>query len=141
MRGQTVSLCLCLAALSGPCAAQASLFESRSAQPGSNMDIVIRETERRARASVLQIQVNRTGSSVGSSFFVLCSVRRLAQQRGGSRTIAKLEDTPSHGSMLVGFLRDAAEPPADADEAFRGMAGRTVIVDLEQFAPICDRMN
>jgi hypothetical protein len=35
------------------------------------MDIVLKEVERRPRASLVEIKINSVGSSVGSSFFIL----------------------------------------------------------------------
>lgn len=132
---------LCIAALAAfaACNVQAQLFESRSAQTGAKMDITLREVERRPRASVLAIEIRQVGSSVGSSFFILCSIRRLAQQRGGYRHIVKLEEHPARGQMLVGFLRSAADSPAGADPAFAVPGAQ--VVELEQFAPICDGMK
>ncbi len=122
--------------------AQSALFESRSASLGDGkMDITVREVERRPRASVLDIEIRRIGSSVGSSFFILCSVRRLAQARGGFRHIAKLDEIPGRGQMLVGFLESASDPPAGADAAFGIHAARAQVVELEQFARICDGMK
>ncbi|MEW5864098.1 MAG: hypothetical protein AB1773_10980 [Pseudomonadota bacterium] len=119
-------------------AADAPLFESRSKRdPGTKMDIVVKEIERRARASVLEITIHSVGSSVGSSFFLLCSIRQLAHLRGGYRHVVKLEERPRRGQMLIGFLRSAGEPPAAAGAEFAG-ADR---IDLEQFAPICDMMK
>jgi len=114
------------------------LFEAHSAGPGTAMDISIREIERRPRSSVLAIEIRKVGSSVGSSFFLLCSIRQLAQARGGFRHIVKLEETPQRGQMLIGFLKTADEPPGNADPAFAAAAGKAQVVELEQFAPICD---
>jgi len=127
-----------LALAAAPARAQPpSLFESHSARPGGGaMDISIRETERRARASVLAIEIRKVGSSVGSSFFILCSVRKLARERGGFRHVAKLEETPARGQMLIGFLASADDPPAGADPAFAAPA--TQVIQLDQFGPICD---
>ncbi len=96
-------------------------------------DIVVKEIERRPRASVLEITIH----SVDSSFFLLYSIRQLAQIRGGYRYIAKLEEHPTRGQMLVGFLRAADEPPANAGAELAA----SVAIDLDQFAPICDRMK
>ena len=113
-------------------------FESESKQSGSSkMGIVLKEVERRPRASVVEIKVNSVGSSVGSSFFILCSIRRLAQLRGPYRYIVKLEEQPKRNQMLVGFLSGPAEPPASAGPEF-SRAQREAVIDLEQFAPICD---
>lgn len=105
------------------------------------MDISLREIERRPRASVLAIEIRKVGSSVGSSFFLLCSIRQLALARGGFRHVVKLEETPQRGQMLIGFLTSAGEPPGNADPAFTAAAGKAQVVELEQFAPICDKMQ
>lgn len=118
--------------------ANGQLFEADSKQFGSSkMDIVLKEVERRPRASVVEIKINSVGSSVGSSFFILCSVRQLAQLRGPYRYIVKLEEQPKRGQMLVGFLSDPAESPASAGPEF-SLAHREDVIDLEQFAPVCD---
>lgn len=122
-------------------AARGQLFEADSKRLGnSKMDIVVKEVERRPRSSVLDIKVTTVGSSVGSSFFLLCSIRQLAKQRGGFRYIAKLEETPRRGQMLVGFLSGPDDAPPGADPAFAAADAQTMVADLEQFAPICDRM-
>lgn len=119
-----------------PCAAEN--FQSDAKRFGNpKMDIVITEVERSARTSVLDIQVNSVGSSVGSSFFIVCSLKDLAKQRGGFRYIVKLEDKPKRGQMLVGFLNAADEPLETVDTQFSG----GMVIDLEQFAPICDKME
>ncbi|HSE85739.1 MAG TPA: hypothetical protein VLJ79_05925 [Candidatus Binatia bacterium] len=121
--------------------AHGQLFEADSKQFGSSkMDIVLTEVERRPRASVVEIKINSVGSSVGSSFFILCSIRQLAQLRGSYRYIVKLEEQPKRGQMLVGFLGDAEESPASAGPEF-SRAGREAVIDLEQFAPVCDSMK
>jgi len=102
------------------------------------MDIVIRETERRPRASVIDIEIRNVGSSVGSSFFLLCSIRKLARLRASTSHIVKLEETPQRGQMLIGFLASAAEPPGNADPAFIAAGATAQVIDLDQFAPICD---
>lgn len=120
----------------------ARLFEAHSAKPGSAaMDISIRETERRPRASVLTIEIRKVGSSVGSSFFLLCSVRKLAGERGGFHYVATMEDAPALGQMLIGFLNSADDPPAGADPAFAAAAAKTKVLELDQFGPICDAMR
>jgi hypothetical protein len=121
--------------------APGQLFEADSKQFGSTkMDIVLKEVERRPRASVVEIKINSVGSSVGSSFFILCSIRQLAQLRGPYRYIVKLEEQPKRGQMLVGFLIDPAESLASAGPEF-SRAYREAVIDLEQFAPICDSMK
>lgn len=58
-------------------------FRSDSKRFGnSKMDIVITETDRQARTSVVDIQITAIGSSIGSSFFLLCSLPDLARERG-----------------------------------------------------------
>lgn len=119
-----------------PCAA--GNFQSDSKRFGhSKMDIVITEVERNARTSVLDIKVNTVGSSVGSSFFILCSLGDLAKQRGGFRYVVKIEEKPKRGQMLVGFLNSADEPPKTLDAQFASAE----VIDLERFSPICNNMK
>ncbi len=113
----------------------AETFRSDSKRlKNTNMDIVITETERSQRTSVVHIHIKAIGSSVGSSFFLLCSVRDLAQQRGPYRYIAKAEGQPHPNHMLIGFLKSLTDKPEPR------LMGQQVI-DLEQFAPICDKMK
>jgi hypothetical protein len=120
-------------------AADGPLFESDSKRFGNpKMDIVVAEIERRPRVSVLDIRIKAIGSSVGSSFFLLCSVRDLARQRGNFRYISKLEKT-TDGRMLIGFLQHAGEPAANLGPEFAAAGSAATEIDLEQFAPICDR--
>jgi hypothetical protein len=128
-----------LALLAGAPDAPGQLFEADSKRYGNpKMDIVLREVERRQHSSVVEITITSVGSSVGSSFFLLCSVRQLAQLRGSYRYIVKLEDKPKRGQMLVGFLRGPGEPLSDADPEFAGLDAREAVIDLDQFAQICD---
>jgi hypothetical protein len=118
--------------------AQTPLFESDSKRFGNpKMDIVVAEMERRSRVSVLDIRIKAIGSSVGSSFFLLCSVRELARQRGNFRYISKIE-TNARGRMLIGFLQHAGEPAANLGREFAEAGAAATEIDLEQFAPICD---
>ena len=122
-------------------AAQTPLFESDSKRFGNpKMDIVVAEVERRPRVSVLDIHIKAIGSSVGSSFFLLCSVRDLARLRGNFRYVSKIEKT-ADGRMLIGFLQHAGEPTANLGPEFAAAGGAATEIDLEQFAPICDRMS
>ena len=122
--------------LAHPCAAGS--FQSDSKRFGNpKMDILITEVDRRPRTSVVDIKIKAIGSSVGSSFFILCSLRDLAGQRGGFRHIVKIEDNPGRGQMLVGFLKSVDEAPEILDPQFAGAR----IIDLEQFAPICNTMK
>ncbi len=121
--------------------ANTPLFESDSKRFGnSKMDIVVAEVERRPRVSVLDIRIKAIGSSVGSSFFLLCSVRDLARQRGNFRYVSKVE-TNAQGRMLIGFLQHAGEPAANLGQEFAEAGTAATEIDLEQFAPICDRMQ
>lgn len=122
-------------------AAQTPLFESDSKRFGNQkMDIVVAEVERRPRVSVLDIRIKAIGSSVGSSFFLLCSVRDLARQRGNFRYVRKIEKT-AEGRMLIGFLQHAGEPAANLGPEFAAAGEAATEIDLEQFTPICDRMG
>jgi hypothetical protein len=126
---------LALAFVAAHSAAATDLFLADSKRKGEGkMDIVIVETERGARTSLLEIRIGTVGSSVGSSFFIACSLRELARQRGGFRHVAKLEFGGAKPQMLVGFLHRADEAPTALDPRLAGQAA----IDLEQFAPICD---
>lgn len=121
-----------------PGLAAAQLFSADSKRQGDGkMDIVIAETERNARSSLLEIRIGTVGSSVGSSFFIVCSMRELARVRGGFRHVAKLEFGGTRPQMLVGFLDRADEAPERIDPRLAGQK----VIDLDQFAPICDRMG
>jgi len=121
-----------------PNLASAEPFRSDSKRlKNSTMDIVVTETERHRRTSVVTIQIKTVGSSVGASFFLLCSIRDLAQQRGRYRYIAKVEDQPSRDHMVIGFLRSATEAPEQLDARLAGQPA----IDLQQFAPVCDKMR
>lgn len=119
------------------------LFVSDSKRFGpSKMDIVVREIERRGRSSVIALEIKQIGSSVGSSMFIVCSLRDLARIRG-TRHIAKVEQFPADKQMLIGFLADEKEPAERSDPAFATVKvkDRTSVVELEQFSPICDMMK
>jgi hypothetical protein len=133
---------LVLSYLATAAGAQSQLFESSSKQRGSGkMDIVIKEVERRDRVSVLDITINVIGSSVGASFFLLCSIRQLALERGNYRYVAKLEERPKRGQMIVGFLRDPKEELAALGPEFQTVNRSDAVIDLEQFEPICGAMK
>jgi len=102
------------------------------------MDIVIREVERRPHVSVIDIKITDVGSSVGSSFFLLCSIRQLARVRGNYRYVVKVEEKPKRGQMVIGFLRDPSESVADLGPEFAAIDGRTPVIDLDEFAQICE---
>lgn len=137
-RARLIARCGVLLALAGSVAAD-TLFVSDSKRFGeSKMDIVVREVERLPRASRLEIDIKAIGSSVGSSFFLLCSVRDLARQRGNFRYISKVE---GDRRMLIGFLRHAGEPAANLGPEFAAAGSAATEIDLDRFAPICDRMR
>ena len=118
--------------------ARAESFRSDSKRFGNaKMDIVLTETQRQTRTSIVEIQITAIGSSVGSSFFILCSLRDLARQRSHSRYIVKAEDVPRRNQMLVGFLANATEAPERLDPRLAGQQ----VIDLEYFSPICNKMN
>jgi hypothetical protein len=104
------------------------------------MDIVIKEVDRRERSSILDLKITNIGSSVGSSFFIVCSISRLAQIRGDYRYVVKLDQTPKQGQMTIGFLRSATEDPATLGRGFENLGAKDVL-DLEQFAPICSNFK
>lgn len=142
MHKTALSVCLLALLLPTATSAGAGLFTADSKQSGSaRMDIVIRETERRPRSSLVEITVRKVGSSVGSSFFLLCSLRSLARERGYPRYIAKSEDFPVRGTWLVTFLTRSDDDPRLADRDLVRFGGSLPVIDLEQFAPICDLMN
>lgn len=132
-----VTLALSLAA-----PARGQLFESDSKRFGaSKMDIVVKEIDRRQRTSVLAVTIKQVGSSVGSSFFLLCSIRQLAIERGNYRYIVKIEEKPRPGQMIVGFLREAGEDPSAFGGEFKNLDKTKATIDLAEFAPICDAMK
>ena len=122
--------------------AKGQLFESESKKlGGSKMDIIVKEIERRERSSVVETKINAIGSSVGSSFFLLCGLRRLALERGGYRYIVRIEELPKRGQMLVGFLRSPDERLASLGKELSKIAAKDAVTDLEQFAEICGKIN
>ena len=136
------SLLIGLALLAGVPAAQGQLFESDSKSLGDGrMDIVVREVERRPRSSVVDIRITTVGSSVGSSFFILCSIRELARQRGDYRYIVKLDDQPQKRQMLVGFLRSPDDRLPEIDPAFAALGATPAVIDLDPFGEICSMMK
>lgn len=137
----------CLVALIGALtiaapAVHGQLFESDSKRYGeSKMDIVVREIDRRERSSVVEVKINTLGSSVGSSFFLLCSLRQLALERGGYRYIVKIEEHPKRGQMLIGFLRSPTEGLSLLGKEFSAITANDAVIDLEQFGEICAKMK
>ena len=129
---------ICFAIVCSGTTAYGQLFQADSKRySNSKMDIVITEVERRPRSSVIDVKITLVGPSVGSSFFLLCSIRQLAQLRGNYHYIVKLEEQPKRGQMLIGFLRDPSENlSAIGPEFVEGDAQKTVI-DLDQFAELC----
>jgi hypothetical protein len=137
---KTIAACALLAAGVQPAAGQ--LFEADSKKLGNlKMDIVLREIERRPLASVLEIRIKSIGSSVGSSFFILCSIRELAGIRGDYRHIVKLEERPKPGYMIIGFLRNPTDPIGELGDEFRSLKSPGDVIDLAPFAAICGQMK
>ena len=129
---------MCLAILCGTSTAHSQLFEADSKRYGNpKMDIIVTEVERRPYSSVIDIKINSVGSSVGSSFFLLCSIRQLALLRGNYRYIVKVEEKPKRGQMLIGFLRNPSDKPSDLGSEFVEIDARKAVIDLDQFAEIC----
>ena len=129
---------ICFAILCSSTTAHGELFQADSKRYGnSKMDIVITEIERRPHSSVIDVKITLIGSSVGSSFFLLCSIRQLAQLRGNYRYIVKIEEKPKRGQMLIGFLRDPSENLSARGPEFAEADARKAVIDLDQFAEIC----
>jgi hypothetical protein len=127
---------LLLAAFTAGPEAREALFEADSKSvAAAGMDIVVREVERRPRSSVVEVTVKVRGSSVGGSFFVLCSLRQLAEVRGRYRYIAKVDDRPGRGQMLIGFLHRPDEDLAQVDPGLQGASAAAL--DLDQFSAMC----
>ena len=128
---------ICFAILCGSTTAHGELFQADSKRYGNpKMDIVITEVERRPHSSVLEVKITLIGSSVGSSFFLLCSIRQLAQLRGDYRYIVKLEEKPKRGQMRIGFLRDPSEDLSALGPEFAEVDARKAVLDLDQFAEL-----
>ena len=138
--GSTFLFLALLSAAGGSGEQELFLFDSKSLEP-SKMDIVMREVERFPRSSLLDIEIKSIGSSVGSSFFIMCGVSRLAKVRGDYRYIVKIEYPGASYRMLVGFLNSADETQAVAGEKFAVWPSRLEVIDLTQFAPICGMMK
>ena len=129
---------ICFAILCGTPTAHGQLFEADSKRYGNpKMDIVMTEVERRPYSSVIDIKITPIGSSVGSSFFLLCSIRQLAQLRGNYRYIVKLEEKPKRGQMLIGLLRNPSEKLSNLGPEFAEVDARKAVIDLDQFAETC----
>ena len=71
----------------------------------------------------------------------LCNLRKLGKERGYSRYIAKAENFPVRRTWLVAFLNGPDDDPRQADLQLAGYSQPLPVIDLEQFAPICDRMT
>lgn len=120
-------------------AAPQDLFLADSAKdaPG-RMEIVVREVERRPRISLVNVEITKVGSSVGSSFFILCSVRQMVKARGAGPHIAKIDLAGKPSRMAVGLLARPDEPPQSLGAEFAVEGAKIDVIDLERFAPICD---
>ena len=76
-------------------------------------------------------------------------VVRRSSTRGGSEALRRMvrHVCSGHnmafrrGQMLIGFLRSAGESPASAGPEFSVLGGENSVIDLDQFAPICDSMK
>jgi len=100
--------------------AHAGLWSADSNEFGkSNIDLSLKEVERRPKSSVVQIDIKKIGSSVGSSMLIACMIHQLADERGGYRYIVKLDERPNNrGQMLIGFMRNGDEKPKSLDPEF-----------------------
>ena len=101
---------------------------------GSTWKVTVIETKRADRYSVLRISHEGRLPSVGSSFFIACSVLNLARQRG-VHFVAQLETS---ATLKVGFLDSLEDDPAKVVGADFANLPRERKYDAEQFAPICD---
>ena len=63
-------------------------------------------------------------------------LRKLARERG-THYIAKIDEHPKPGRMLVGFLRDAGDDPAALGPEFANVRRPEGVLELDQFAPLC----
>jgi hypothetical protein len=116
-------------------AAYGQLFEADSKRYGkSNTDIVIKEVERRPKSSVIEMKITSVGSSVGSSLTVACMLYQLAQVRGNYRYMIKIDErVRNRQQMLIGFLSNPEEKPADIDPEFAQAGGGVAVVDFDVF--------
>jgi hypothetical protein len=138
MRRSAHRWAICLALSCVMKGAHGQLFEVDSKRQGySKMDIVITEVERRPHSSVIDIEIASVGSSVGSSFFLLCSIRQLARLRGDYRYVVKVEEKPKRGQMLVGFLRNRSDSVSELGPEFASVGSSKSVIDLDEFAQIC----
>lgn len=70
-------------------------------------------------SAVVQIDIKKIGSSVGSSMLIACMIHQLADERGGYRYIVKLDERPNNrGQILIGFMRNGDEKPKSLDPEF-----------------------
>ena len=129
---------ICIAIVCSSTTAHGELFQADSKRYGNpKMDIVFTEVERRPHFSVIDVKITLIGSSVGFSFFLLCSIRQLAQLRGNYHYVVKLEEKPKRGQMLIGFLRDPLENLSAIGPEFAELDARKAVIDLDQFDEIC----
>jgi len=140
--GRTLAAVLGAAILLTTTAVYGQLFETDSKRlAGSQMDIVVTEIARRAKSSVIEVTINSRGSAVGGSMFIICSLRQLAELRGGYRHIIKVDNQPRRGQMIVGFLTDPDEDPHQIDPDLRRLGPDDGVIDLNQFAEVCKVMK
>ena len=138
--GATRALPAALLALGLACASAgaASLYSNTTGEQkrsdGTTWKVTVTETAREARYSILRITHEGRLPSVGSSFFIACSVLNLARQRG-FHFVAQLETS---ATLKVGFLDSLEDDPAKVVGADFANLPRERKYDAEQFAPICD---
>ena len=138
--GATRALPAALLALGLACASAgaASLYSNTTGEQkrsdGTTWKVTVTETAREARYSILRITHEGRLPSVGSSFFIACSVLNLARERG-FRYVAQLETS---ATLKIGFLTTLGDDPVKVVGAeFAGLQPERKY-DAEQFAPICD---
>jgi hypothetical protein len=49
-----------------------------------------------------------------------------------------VEEKPKRGQMLVGFLRNRSDSVAELDPAFASLDWSKAVIDLDEFAQICE---
>ncbi len=126
---RTLLLVLCLLPPHVP-AASATWSSSSKDFGESRSDFTMREVERRARSSLVQLDIKNIGGSVGSSMIIACMMARLAEEHGGYRYLVKDDSRPGNpGQMLVGFSHKPHEKPQSIDPELPATA---MEVDLDK---------
>ena len=127
-------------ATSAPDLPKAELWSASTKEFGERkMDISLKEVQRRLRSSVVQVDIKKLGSSLGSSMMIACMINQLADVRGGYRYIIKLDDRAENSSqMLIGFMRSAEEKPRSIDEEFPEVMSVIDLTELgEELRKVC----